>query len=145
MARELIQRLGQLTDSQLELLVDGNLTEQKYLLWLAACKTYGFIKEIAMEILHEKFMSRSMKVTDLDYDSFFNRKAGWSEDLEKITTSTRKKIRQVTFLMMREAGLLTDENIILRALLSQRLIEELRPDAPLSFQIFPIELTEVQR
>jgi len=104
--RELIQRLERLSDAQLELLVDGNLNEQKYLLWLAVCKTYEFIKEFATEILHEKFMSRSMKITDLDYDSFFNRKADWNDDLAQIATSTRKKIRQVTFLMMREAGLL---------------------------------------
>lgn len=143
-ARELIQRLELLTDSQLELLVDGNLAEQKYLLWLAVCKTYEFIKEFANEVLHEKFLSRSLKITDLDYDSFFNRKAGWNDDLEKIAASTSQKIRRVTFLMMREAGLITDDNTILRAMLSSRLVEALKPDAPLSFNIFPLDPTEVQ-
>lgn len=142
-ARELIQRLELLTDLQLQLLVDGNQTEQKYLLWLAVCKTYEFIKEFATEVLHEKFLSRSMKITDLDYDSFFNRKAGWNDALEKITASTSQKIRRVTFLMMREAGLITDDNTILRAMLSSRLVEALKPDAPLSFNIFPLEPTEV--
>ena len=38
--RELFQRLRLLTQEQLELLVEGSLAEQKYLLWLAVCKTY---------------------------------------------------------------------------------------------------------
>ncbi len=139
MARELTQRLKLLTDKQLELLVEGNPTEQKYLLWFAVCKTYELIKEFAVEVLHEKYLSRSMTVSDLDYDAFFNRKADWSEDLDQITTSTRKKLRQVMLLMAKEAGLITDDNMIMRAMLSKRLVEVLKPDAPMSFQIFPID------
>lgn len=143
-AREIIQRLKMLTEAQIELLVKGSLAEQKYLLWFAVCKTYGIIQEFAIEVLHEKFLSRSMKITDLDYDAFFNRKADWSDSLENITTSTKKKIRQVLFLMMREAGLLTEDNTILRAMLSKRLLQTLLSDAPMSFHIFPVEPSEVQ-
>jgi len=138
-SRELIQRLEKLSEDQIELLVEGNLTEKKIILWFAACKTYGFIREFAAEVLHEKYLSRSMKITDLDYDAFFNRKADWNEDLTNITTLTRKKIRQVVFHMIREADLLTEDNTILRAMLSSRLIDALKPDAPMSFEIFPVE------
>lgn len=138
-ARELIQRLMLLTDQQLELLVDGNPTEQKHILWFAVCKTYEFIKEFAIEVLHEKYLSRSMAITDLDYDAFFNRKADWSDELEQITTLTRKKIRQVLLLMVKEAGLMTEDKLILHAMLSSRVIEVLKPDAPIAFQIFPID------
>lgn len=136
---ELIPRLKLLSNDQLSLLVEGSLTEQKYLLWFTVCRTYDLIKEFAVEVLHEKYLSRNMKVTDLDYDAFFNRKADWNDDLDNITTLTRKKIRQVVFHMMREAELLTDDNTILRAMLSSRLIEVLKPDAPMSFEIFPVE------
>jgi hypothetical protein len=138
-ARELIQRLGQLTDCQLELLAEGNPIEQKYILWFAVCKTYAFIREFAIEVLHEKFMSRSMTLTDLDYDAFFNRKANWNEELGRITPSTRKKIRQVLLLMMKQAGLVSDGNMILRAMLSKRLVETLQSDESLNLQVFPIE------
>jgi hypothetical protein len=136
---ELIPRLKLLSDDQLNLLVDGSLPEQKYLLWFAICKTYGLIKEFAVEVLREKFLSRNMKITELDYDAFFNRRADWNEGLENITVLTRKKIRQVVFHMMREADLLTDDNTIHRAMLSNRLIEALKPDAPMSSEIFPVE------
>ena len=138
-ARELIQRLKLLTDGQLELLAEGTPTEQKYILWFAVCKTYAFIREFAIEVLHEKFMSRSMTLTDLDYDAFFNRKANWNEELGRITPSTRKKIRQVLLLMMKEAGLVSDGNMILRAMLSKRLVETLQSDESLNLQVFPIE------
>ena len=138
-ARELIQRLKLLTASQLELLAEGTPTEQKCILWFAVCKTYAFIREFAIEVLHEKFMSRSMTLTDLDYDAFFNRKANWNEELGRITPSTRKKIRQVLLLMMKEAGLVSDGNMILRAMLSKRLVETLQSDESLNLQVFPIE------
>ncbi len=136
---ELIPRLKLLSDDQLSLLVEGSLVEQKYLLWFTICKTYRLIKEFAVEVLREKFLSRNMKITELDYDAFFNRKADWNEGLENITALTRKKIRQVVFHILREAELLTDDNTILRAMLSNRLIEVLRSDAPMSFEIFPVE------
>jgi hypothetical protein len=138
-AHEIIQRLKTLSDEQIELLVEGSPTEQKYLLWLAVCKTYEFIKEFAVEVLREKYLSRSMSMTDLDYQAFFNRKEDWSEDLERITESTRRKVKQVMLLMTREAGLITEDGTILRAMLSNRLSEALKPEAPMSFQIFPVE------
>ena len=118
-AGEIAQRLKTLTDAQIELLVEGNPAEKKYLLWFAVCKTYEFIREFAVEVVHEKFLSRSMTLTDLDYDAFFNRKADWNEGLGRITPSTRKKIRQVLLLMAKEAGLVTEDNLILRAMLSK--------------------------
>lgn len=138
-ASELIQRLEQLNMNQLELLVEGNQTEQKYLLWFSVCKTYELVKEFAIEVLHEKYLNRSITLTDLDYDAFFNRKADWNEELNQISVSTRKKIRQVMLLMTKEAGLVTDDNQILRAMLSNRVRESLKTDISMSLQIFPIE------
>lgn len=138
-AHELIQRLKKLDINQLELLVAGNQTEKKYLLWFSVCKTYELVKEFAIEVLHEKYLNRSITLTDLDYDAFFNRKADWNEELSQITVSTRKKIRQVMLLMTKEAGLVTDKNQILRTMLSTRLLEALKTDTSMNFRIFPVE------
>lgn len=141
---EIRQRLQHLSEEQLTLLVEGNLEEQKHLLWFAICQTYSFIQEFAIEVLHEKFMSLNLEVTDLDYEAFFNRKADWHDELEAITPATKAKLRQVVFLMLRQADLLTDENTIIQTMLSPRLIDVLRPDAPISYQIFPIQLSDIQ-
>jgi hypothetical protein len=142
--REIIQRLELLRDAQLELLVEGNLDEQKYILWFAICQTYQFIEEFATEVLREKFLSRSMLINEFDYDAFFNRKADWNEELDQITASTRIKLRTVIFRMMREAGLISKEKMIIPVVLSKRLVEVLKPDAPMSFQIFPTEPSTIQ-
>jgi hypothetical protein len=142
--REIIQRLSLLSGEQLELLVEGNLTEQKYILWFAVCKTYALIKEFSNEVLREKFLGRGIHITELDYDAFFNRKADWNEELDQITASTRIKLRTVLFRMMREAGLISKANMIIPAVFSKRLIDVLKSDAPQSFQIFPVEPSDIQ-
>jgi hypothetical protein len=144
LTREIIQRLSLLGEDQLELLAEGNLTEQKYLLWFAVCKTYSLIKEFAIEVLHEKFLSRNMQLTELDYVAFFNRKADWNEELDQITESTRVKLRTNLFRMMREADLITNDNLILRSILSSRLVDVLKLDAPMSFQIFPTDPSDMR-
>jgi hypothetical protein len=140
--RELAQRLQTLSDDQLELLVDGSIQEQKQLLWLAVCKLYVFIQEFAIEILHEKFLTINYELTELDYDAFFNRKADWHGELDQITDSTRNKIKQVVFRILREADIISEGRIIMPALLSQRVVEALQPDAPMSFKIFPVSVTD---
>ncbi len=141
---ELAQRLKLLSIEQMELLVEGNIQEQRYLLWFTVCNRYKLIQEFATEVIHEKFMSMDYELAELDYDAFFNRKADWHEELDSITNSTKNKLKQVVFRMLREAGITTDEKIIVQALLSKRLIEVLSPDAPISYQIFPLQIADIE-
>jgi hypothetical protein len=143
-SRELIQRLKFLSDEQLALLVEGNLQEQRYLLWFAICKTYDFIREFAIEVLLEKFLSLHLEISELDYDAFFNRKADWNEELDLITKSTKDKLKEVVFRMLREAGLVSKNNMIIQATLSNRLIDILRVDAPMSYEIFPVQRSDIK-
>lgn len=137
-SRELRQRLQTLSQKQLELLVEGSQPEQKQLLWLAVCKCYAFIQEFAIEVLSEKFLKMDLALTELDYDAFYNRKADWHDELDELKETTRSKLKQVLFRMMREADLISEDQTIIPAMVSRRMIQVLRPDAPLSFQIFPI-------
>ena len=142
--RELAQRLKLLSIEQMELLVEGNIQEQKNLLWFTVCNRYKLIQEFAKEVIHEKFMSMDFELMELDFDAFFNRKADWHEELDAITNSTKNKLKQVVFRMLREAGITTDENMIVQALLSKRLIEVLSPDSPISYQIFPLQIADIE-
>jgi hypothetical protein len=142
--RELIQRLKLLSDEQIYLLVEGDLQEQRYLLWFAICKTYDFIREFAIEVLREKFLSLFLEISDLDYDAFFNRKADWNEELDSITTTTKDKLKQVVFRMLKETGLISNRNIIIQAILSNRLMDALRTDAPMSYEVFPIQPSDIK-
>lgn len=133
-----------LTDEQISLLVEGNIQEQRYLLWFAACQTYELIKEFSQEVLVEKFLSVDYELSELAYDAFFNRKADWNEELETITESTKIKLKTVIFRMMREAGLISGDNRIIPAILSGRLIHALKPNSPMSYQIYPLRATDIK-
>jgi hypothetical protein len=142
--REISQRLKLLSINQIELLVEGDIHEQKNMLWFTVCNRYKFIQEFAIEVIHEKFMLLDFELTELDYDVFFNRKVDWHEELFDISDSTKQKLKTVIFRMLREAELITKDNLIIQTILSERLIEVLAPKAPMSFQIFPLQLSDVQ-
>lgn len=136
-AWEIIHRLSLLTNDQLEILVEGSLEEQRLLLWFAICNYYTIIREFAVEVLHEKFLVLDMHLDEDDYHAFIIRKADWHPELDKITESTQYKLRWVLFKMMREAGLLSEDNDIIRVIPSARLSQALQPKAEFAYRIYP--------
>jgi len=140
--QEIVPRLQTLTDQQMNVLLGGSYLEQKHMLWLAVCKRYRYIRDFAIEVIREKYLRMNFLVTDLDYTSFFNRKADWHEELEEITESTQNKIRQVLFRMLKEAEILSEDNAILETILTNKEKEALKEDAPISYNIFPMILPE---
>ena len=141
--QELVPRLQLLTEAQLELLVAGNHQEQRQLLWFAICKRYAYIREFAIEVLREKYLSLDYEVTEFDYEAFFNRKADWHEELDRLKESTRTKLRTMLFRMLRDAELITTDHLIIPAVLSRRVIEVLASEAPTGFQIFPMSMADI--
>lgn len=120
--REVISRLKTLSIEELDFLVEANPQEQGYLLWLATCRRYRFIADFAIEVLRERYITLKTDVNHEDFDSFFNRKSEWHAELDAIQPTTRNKLRQVLFRILREAGLLASNNIINAAILSPELL-----------------------
>ena len=135
---ELSSRLKQLTPVQLETFLEGSQREQNYLLWLAFCKRYRFVYDFAVEVVREKFLRLDMDLTYAAYDIFFNDKAEWHPEVERVADATRKKQRQFLYRIMREAGLLTDKKQIIPALLSPRLTDVIQADNPAHLAIYPM-------
>jgi hypothetical protein len=134
---ELIQRLSLLTQEQLLLLVEGSLEEQKQLLWFAVCKTYDFIRDFAIEVLHQKFLVIDKMLTNYDVNAFFLQKVDSHEELERITPSTKTKLLSQVFHMVQEADLANTSKQIIRVIPSRRLAIALSPDADFAYQIYP--------
>lgn len=111
--REIELRLSWLDDCDLELIKDFiSTTEQKQALWLCICKTYQFIADFMQEVVSDKLHALDYSITYDDYDRFYNAKSQWNEELDKLSISTQKKIRQVLFRMLREMDILSDQNVI---------------------------------
>jgi hypothetical protein len=142
--REVASRLKQLTPAELALLRTGTRQEQNHLLWLAICKRYRFIYDFAVEVVREKFLRLDFDLSYDAYDVFFNNKAEWHPEVEGVAESTRKKLRQVLFKMMREANLLTQDNQILPAMPTPREIKVITADSPSHLLVFPVSPTEIQ-
>ena len=136
--REIISRLRELSSSELDLLINGDSREQGYLLWIAVCRRYRFIADFAVEVLHEQYISLKTDLQYEDYDSFYNRKSEWHDELDEIRPTTRGKLRQVLFKMLREADLLTNSNTINAALLSPRILESIPYDNRQDLLFFPL-------
>lgn len=136
--REIISRLKALSPAEIEFLVDANHQEQAYLLWLAACRRYSFIADFAVEVLRERYITLKADLNHEDFDSFFNRKSEWHSELDEISPSTRNKLRQVLFKILREADLLTANNMINAAMLSPRLLEVIHQGSRRDVLYFPL-------
>ena len=138
LCREIISRLKTLDTLELDLLISGNDQEQKYLLWIAVCRRYRFIAEFAEEVIRERYIGLKHDLQYEEFDFFFNKKSEWHPELEAIELTTRKKLRQVLFKILREAELLTVRNTINASMLSQRLLAAIPRQRRRDFFFFPV-------
>lgn len=140
---EVISRLKTLGFEELSLLINATPLEQGYLLWLAVCRRYRFIADFAIEVIRERYITLKTNLDHEDFDSFFNKKSEWHDELEKIRPATRIKLRQILFKILREADLLTANNTINSAFISQRFLKAIpncnRQDV-LFFPVFESDL-----
>ena len=120
---EVISRLSTLTREELILLVNSSHKDQAYLIWMAVCRHHKFIADFATEVLRERFITFKADLQYSDFDVFFNRKCDWHSELDGLSISTKKKLRQVLFKMLREADFLDGKNNIQATILSPRLLE----------------------
>jgi len=142
--REVISRLKTLSSGELEFLIEGSHQEQAYLLWLAVCRRYRFIADFAVEVLRERYITLKTDLSHEDFDSFFNRKSEWHSEMDEIRPATRSKLRQVLFKILREADLLTANNMINAAMLSPRLLELFHQGSRRDVLYFPIFETDLK-
>lgn len=120
--REIANRISHLTSEELAFLVgQADRPEQEAVLWIATCRAYRFIREFAVEVLQERFLSYRLDLPLDAFDQFFDSKAEWSDELASISRSTRLKLRQVLFRMLREAGVIDTADKIRPAYVTPRL------------------------
>lgn len=135
---EVISRLKNLNIRQIEIIVKGTKHEQLTMIWIAICKKYLFIRDFAVEVVREKFLNFDNLLTENDYNIFFNSKVEWHEELEKTTKLTQMKAKQVLFRMLREAGIIEKNNLIIPIIFSKEILSEILSDTTINPSIFPI-------
>ena len=136
--QEIKKRLTLLTVDQIETLVDGSIQDQKLILWFVICKCYQFVREFALEVIHEKFLSMNYQISDLDYDGFFIKKTDWHPELDDLKPTTKLKLKTVLFRMLREVDILSKDHKIIPVNPSKRIVDLIDKDGSVSLDIFPI-------
>lgn len=137
MGGELIQRLQELTDSEIAILAVAMGEERAHLMWVATCRRYALIGEFAEEVLRDRFLQLASDVLPEHFDSFIRGKALWHDELGEVTPKTMQKLRSTIFLLMRDAGLTDDDGSIVPAVLSTRVLDELVKQTPSDVRFFP--------
>lgn len=136
--REIANRLSALTDAQRDYLIsDAERGDQLALMWVATCKAYRFVREYATEVVRERYLSFKRDLPLESFDVLFAAKAEWDENLAAISPITRAKLRQILFRMMREAQIISEDNVILSTYLSPQLTSLLESDCPGDLDVFP--------
>jgi hypothetical protein len=145
--RELVSRVYKLNEEQIDLLIAGDLNAQKQIAFLSICKLYDFIHEFTVEVVRDKFLVFDYHINEGDYRSFFNRKLELHPELDELAETTRKKIRQVMFLMLEEADLIDSTRTlnIQPQLLSEEVIRAILRDDPAWLRIFLYSDTDIKR
>ncbi|MBZ9730889.1 DUF1819 family protein [Salegentibacter sp. JZCK2] len=136
--REVSKRLAFLNSQQIKLLVNGSLDVQKQLAFYAACRSHLFIRDFTVEVLREKYLVFDYEISEGDYISFLRRKQELHEEIDKLSESSLKKIKQVTFRILEQSGLInnTKQKIIQPQILQTELIQAICKDNPEWLKIF---------
>lgn len=142
--REICFRLEELNDVEIRGLTEGSFQAQQQILWVGICRRHRFIYEFAVEVIREKYLQLNLDLLQEDYDAFFNAKAEWHDELEQLTESTRNKLRQVVFRMLREADLLTKANTINPVILSAQVARVVASHSPDDLRIFPLSDRDIR-
>jgi hypothetical protein len=138
-------RLQKLNKDLLRILLESTPQEQKIIIWIAICKTYDFIGEFAKEIIREKYLLMNNQLTQEDYIGFFNSKADWHEELDNQSDKTIQKQRQVVFRMLKEAEIISPDNLILPVIPTLNIFKALYKDDPSNLTYLPISDIDIQR
>jgi len=137
-ARELVQRMGTLTDAEVKYLVRASSPDRKHLMWMAFARRYEFVAEFAEEVLRDKFLLGEARLDADDFERFWSGKALWHEELDNLKDSTRRKLRTNLYLAMRQAGFMTRDGLIVSPLLSVEVVRFLKARVPSDVRFFPV-------
>lgn len=143
--REIKKRLENLSEFQLELFLKADLITKKQIAFLAVCKTYTFIRDFCVEVLKEKLLVYDYDITEGEFISFYRRKYEIHPEMESLTDKTENKIKQVTFKILEQAGIINNikERILQPQLLSNEIVQAIVSDNKEWLKVFMLSDEEI--
>ena len=126
------QRLEVLNEVELSLLVDGTAAVRRLIVLLAICKAHAFIFDFISENVRECFYNQYEKVTQANFNEFFNEKKYIHPELEAVTDQTVAKMRQVVFRILEQLEIIesVDTGLLQRPYLPEKVERVIVKDDP---------------
>ena len=133
--REISLRLKSLSRQEQEFLIGSNYVDQSILIWISICRTYKFIGDFASMIISEKLNSYQLELDYKDFNYFYEQQKVFHEELNSLKDSTRKKLRQVIFRIMKDLNIIS-KNKDITPLLPSKEIKEISITTTKDMQLF---------
>ncbi len=133
--REISLRLKSLSQKEQEFFIRSNYLDQSILIWIAICRTYKFIGDFSSMIITEKFNSYQSEMNYNDFNYFYEQQKVFHEELNSLKDSTRKKLRQVIFKIMKDLNIISKTKEI-TPLLPSKEIKEISINTTNDMQLF---------
>lgn len=144
-SREVVDRLRVLSEGELAVVVDGSSIDRQQLLWVAVTRQYQLIHEFALEVVRRRFLEMTPRLTLDHFDAFLTSKAAWAPEIAALAETTRRKLRQNLFRMMREADITDTDGQIQPTLLSATVESALAPRGAEALLVFPMTDDQISR
>ena len=122
-------RVESLSIDELDVLVNGSLSDKKYMVMISIMKTERIIRELINELCVEKMEMGVNSIDDGDWNVFFRRKAEEHEEVAKWREITIKKMKQVIKKILKDLELIRvscKSFELLPPLVSQRFIDAIK-------------------
>lgn len=103
---EIRKRLETLTPEQLSFYSQATSTDIKYLTLLSCFKFYQLIFDFSSQVIRNKLLLFDFQILNSDYESFYDSKRAAFDNLNSISEMTQKKLKQVMFKILEQAGLI---------------------------------------
>ena len=126
------QRLEVINEEELSLLVDGTAAVRRLIVLLAICKAHSFIFDFISENLRESFYNQYERVTQANFNEFYNEKKYIHSELEAVTDQTVAKMKQVVFRILEQLEIIEsiDTGLLQRPYLPEKVERTIVKDDP---------------
>ncbi len=90
---------------------NASLKDKKILLFYVVVKTYPILSDFVKDVIIDKWKSLKLDIADREIEVFLDKKSSEHPEIEDWSESTREKVIQVIKRIMKEAGLLVNNQL----------------------------------
>ncbi|RRF98310.1 MAG: DUF1819 family protein [Coriobacteriaceae bacterium] len=134
---EIVKRLRQLTDGEVEFFVSAIGDDRYAMLWVAICRTYQFVRDLSEQVIVTRYEHSMPDFPQEAYDVFFEEQAEIHPELGRMTDLGQKKMRNTVLRLLVDCHLVNSDRRITPLLPSASFKEALDPEHASDLAIFP--------